>query len=132
MVTCTREEVRQETNHNLDRIVTRDGIAYGIEIKNTQNYISREELRIKLRLGLYLGVTPLFIMRFAPKSYMYEINQSGGFGLLFEEQIYPWGHNALLNEVKDRLGLKVQCPRDVKEGDMQRFVTWHMKRRENK
>ena len=112
----------QETNHNLDRIVTRDGIAYGIEIKNTQNYISREELRIKLRLGLYLGVTPLFIMRFAPKSYMYEINQSGGFGLLFEEQIYPWGHNALLNEVKDRLGLKVQCPRDVKEGDMQRPV----------
>jgi hypothetical protein len=54
---------------------------------------------------------------------MHEINQSGGFRLLFEEQIYPWGHNALLNEVKDRLGLKVQCPRDVKEGDMQRLVT---------
>lgn len=30
-----------------------------------------------------------------------------GFGLLFEEQVYPWGYNALLTEVRDRLGLKV-------------------------
>jgi hypothetical protein len=73
-------------------------------------------------------VTPLFIMRFAPKSYMYEIQRSGGFGLLFEEQIYPWGHNSLLAEVRERLGLKVHCPRDVKEGDMQRLVNWHTRR----
>jgi hypothetical protein len=63
----------EETNHNLDRIVTRDAIPYGVEIKNTQNYISREELRTKLQLCHHLGVKPLFIMRFAPKSYMYEI-----------------------------------------------------------
>ena len=117
----------QQTNHNLDRLFTRDGVAYGVEIKNTQNYIPRQELLTKLGLCRYLGVTPLFIMRFAPKSYMHEIQQSGGFGLLFEEQIYPWGHNTLLTEVRDRLGLKVQCPRDVKEGDMQRLVKWHLK-----
>lgn len=117
----------ETTNNNLDRIVTRDGNAYGVEIKNTQNYISREELRIKIRLCQHLGVTPLFIMRFAPKSYMYEIQQSGGFGLLFEEQLYPWGHNLLLTEVRKHLGLKVQCPKDVKEGDMQRLVKWHLK-----
>jgi hypothetical protein len=118
----------EESGHNLDRIITRDGIAYGVEVKNTQNYISREELRIKIRLCQYLGLTPLFIMRFAPKSYMYEIIKAGGFGLLFEEQIYPWGHAALLNEVKKYLLLKVQCPRDVKEGDMQRLLNWHNKR----
>jgi hypothetical protein len=117
----------KESNHNLDRIVTRDGIAYGVEIKNTQNYIPRIELQIKLRICHYLGLIPLFIMRFAPKSYMHEINQAGGFGLLFEEQIYPWGHNALLAEVRERLGLKVSCPRDVKEGDMLRLVKWHSK-----
>jgi hypothetical protein len=117
----------QETNHNLDRIVTRDGIAYGIEIKNTQNYIPRIELQIKLRICHYLGVIPLFIMRFAPKSYMYQIHQASGFGLLFEDQIYPWGHTALLAEVRERLGLKVNCPRNVKEGDMLRLVKWHIK-----
>jgi hypothetical protein len=64
-------------------------------------------------------------MRFAPKSYMHAIHQRGGFGLLFEEQIYPFGFNSLLSEVRDTLGLKVQSPRDIKEGDMQRLVKWH-------
>lgn len=117
-----------ETNHNLDRICVRDGVAYGIEIKNTQNYIQRDELHTKLRLCEHLGLTPLFIMRAAPKSYMNNIITKGGFGLLFEEQIYPWGHSSLLTEVRDRLGLKVQSPRDIKEGDMQRLVKWHEKK----
>lgn len=117
-----------ETNHNLDRIIARDGIEYGVEIKNTQNYFSREELRIKLRLCEHLNVAPLFIMRFAPKSYIHEVNQSGGFVLLFEEQIYPFGHNALLAEVRAKLGLKVHSPNDVPDGHMQRFENWHIRR----
>jgi len=67
-------------------------------------------------------------MRFAPKSYMYEIHQSGGFGLLFSEQMYPWGHSGLLTEVRQHLGLKVSSPKDVKDGDMQRLLKWHLKR----
>lgn len=114
-----------ETNHNLDRIAVRDGIAYGIEIKNMQNYIQRDELYAKLRMCEYLGLVPLFIMRFAPKNYMHAIWKSKGFGLLFEEQIYPWGFAELLSEVKEVLGLKVQCPRDIPDGHMQRLVKWH-------
>ncbi len=115
----------EESNHNLDRIVTRDGRAYGVEVKNTQNYISRDELRTKIRLCKHLGLTPLFIMRFAPKSYIHEVNQTGGFVLLFEEQMYPMGHSALLAEVRRTLSLKVACPNEVKDGDMQRLVRWH-------
>ena len=117
-----------QTNHNLDRIVIRDGIAYGVEIKNTQNYIGHEELNTKLRLCDYLGLTPLFVMRFAPKSYMNQIVQAKGFGLLFDDQIYPWGHSSLLAEVRDRLGLKVAAPRDIPEGHMYRLVAWHRKK----
>ena len=117
-----------ETNHNLDRIITRDGFAYGVEIKNTQNYISREELKLKIRLCKHLQVTPLFIMRFAPKSYIHEVIQNGGFVLLFEEQMYPLGQSALLNEVRTKLALKVASPRDVREGDIQRLLNWHQKR----
>jgi hypothetical protein len=117
--------VWQETNHNLDRIYVRDGLAYGAEIKNTQNYISRDELKTKLRLAKHLGVIPLFIMRFAPKSYIYEIIQNGGFALLFEEQMYPLGHTQLLRSVRNTLGLKVASPKDVKDGDIQRLLKWH-------
>jgi hypothetical protein len=112
----------------LDRIYTRDGLAYGAEIKNTQNYISRDELLTKLQLSQHLGVIPLFIMRFAPKSYVFDVIRSGGFALLFEEQMYPWGHSELLRQVRDELGLKVGSPRDVKDGDIQRFENWHRKR----
>jgi hypothetical protein len=117
----------EATNHNLDRIYTKDGLAYGAEIKNTQNYISRIELRTKIELCNRLRVIPLFIMRFAPKSYIHEVNQAGGFVLLFEEQIYPWGHSELLRDVRQILGLKVSSPRDVKEGDIQRLLNWHQR-----
>lgn len=113
------------TNHNLDRIVTRDGLAYGVEIKNTQNYISRIELRTKVTMCRWLKLKPLFIMRFAPKSYIHEINKQGGFVLLFENQIYPMGHTPLLTEVRNRLGLKIHCPNEIMEGDMLRLLNWH-------
>jgi hypothetical protein len=116
------------SDHNLDRIVARDGREYGVEIKNTQNYISHEELYTKIRLCKHLGVTPLFIMRFAPKSYTYEVYRSGGFTLLFEEQMYPMGHNALVAEVRERLGLKIHCPNEVQDGHMQRLLNWHERR----
>ena len=70
----------EHTDHNLDRIISRDGIIYGVEIKNTQNYISRTELRTKLSLCQHLEIIPLFIMRFAPKSYVHEVIQAGGVG----------------------------------------------------
>ena len=114
-----------KTDHNLDRIITRDAVAYGVEIKNTQGYISRNELFTKIELCEHLGLKPLFIMRFAPKSYIYDIYKSGGFTLLFEHQIYPLGHTAVLNNVKEHLGLKVHSPRDIPDGDMQRLLKWH-------
>ncbi|CFU07148.1 hypothetical protein, partial [Burkholderia pseudomallei] len=117
-----------QTKHNLDRIVVKDSIAYGVEIKNTQNYIGRPELRTKLRMCEHLQLRPLFIMRFAPKSYIEEVRRAGGFTLLFEEQIYPFGFVKLMREVREALGLKVQCPRDFKEGDIQRLVNWHDKK----
>lgn len=120
-----QEKTWTETNHNLDRIVVRDGIAYGVEIKNTQNYIDLDEFKTKLRLCEFLELTPLFIFRFAPKNYIHQVNRRGGFVLLFEEQLYPWGHGSLLREVRELLDLKVQSPRDIKEGDMARLVKWH-------
>lgn len=117
-----------ESNHNLDRIIVKNGIPYGVEVKNTQNYINRNELRLKIRLCRHLGIRPLFVMRFAPKSYIEEVRKAGGFTLLFEDQIYPFGFTKLMKEVRDNLGLKVQCPRDFKAGDIQRFSNWHDKK----
>lgn len=76
------------TNHDLDYIFKKDNIAYGVEIKNTLGYIEKEELEVKLELCQKLGVKPLFILRFAPKTYNNMIIEAGGYAMIFECQIY--------------------------------------------
>ena len=118
----------KETNHDLDRIFELDGIGYGVEIKNTLPYIPRDELDAKLRMCAFLDLTPLFIVRFAPKSYVHEIQQRGGFTLIFKYQLYPYGFEDMAREVKSKLRLPVDCPATIAEGTCQRFLRWHRKR----
>ncbi len=66
----------KETEHDLDRVFERDGIAYGAEIKNTLKYIPRHELTVKIKMCQHLGLRPLFIVRAAPKSYINEVRLS--------------------------------------------------------
>jgi hypothetical protein len=80
-----------QTGHNLDRVFERDGIAYGAEIKNTLPYIPPDELAAKIDMCHHLGLTPLFIVRFAPKSYIEQTRRQGGFTLVFKYQLYPFG-----------------------------------------
>jgi hypothetical protein len=122
------------TNHNLDFVIERDGIAYGVEVKNTLDYIPRNELRTKVAMCDAFGITPLMIMRWAPKSYIYdEIMRAAsgsvkGFALLFEKQVYPYGWESLVAEVVNQLGLPVHSPRAIPDGDIDRFVNWHARR----
>lgn len=38
------------TDHNLDFVFARDGLAYGVEVKNTLGYMDQEELRTKIEM----------------------------------------------------------------------------------
>jgi hypothetical protein len=114
-----------KTRHNLDRIFERDGIAYGAEINNTLKYIPSDEFRIKREMCSFLGLKPLFIIRYAPKSYNYEVFKEGGFTLIFKYQLYPHGQKGFADEVKGRLGLPVDAPVRIYDGTVQRFLNWH-------
>src|SRR5262249_31262404 len=48
-----------ESGHDLDRLVERDGVRYGVEIKNQLGYIDQTEFQTKLRMCKYFGVRPL-------------------------------------------------------------------------
>ncbi len=117
----------KKTDHNLDLIISKDNVTYGVEIKNTLEYIKKDELDIKLDICEYLGIDPLFIMRFAPKSYNYEIIERGGFALIFEEQIYPLGQEPLVDKIKETLNLPVTCTKAIPIGIINRFINWHDK-----
>jgi hypothetical protein len=105
-----------ETTHTMDRIFARDGIPYGIEIKNTLDYIPGKELDVKLTMCRFLGLKPLFIMRMAPKSYIDKVRKAGGFSLIFKYQLYPHGYKDLASEISRELRLPVDCPRAIEEG----------------
>lgn len=114
------------TGHDLDRCFTRDGVHYGVEIKNTLPYIPREELTIKLQMCSFLGLRPLFIARMHPKSYIEEIRQHGGYGMVVKYQLYPHGASEFAARVRQRLQLPVDAPSAIASGTIQRFFNWHL------
>jgi hypothetical protein len=117
-----------ESKHNLDFIFERDGRAYGLEVKNTLGYMEREEFLLKIRLCKHLGITPVFVCRFLPKTWIFELKELGGFSLILKYQLYPWTHKGLAKRIKEELGLPVDAPRFLYEGTMNRFLKWHNSR----
>lgn len=78
-----------ESGHDLDFIFERDGIAYGLEVKNTLGYMRYEEFRIKIKLAKSLGLRPVFVVRMIPKTWISELNEDKGFALIMKYQLYP-------------------------------------------
>jgi hypothetical protein len=110
----------------LDYIFVIDDVEYGCEIKNTLGYIDKDELEIKLEMCSFFGVRPLFILRYAPKTYIRKINEYDGYAMLFECQIYDLSQIGLVKKIREGLGLPVDCPRAIPDGIINRFYGWHV------
>lgn len=115
----------EETEHNLDFIIERDELVYGAEVKNKLRYIDKDELEVKLEICDFLGIRPLFIMRYSPKTYNKMIIDKGGYVMIYECQIYPFGTKLRVEQVKAELSLLVDSPRAIPEGIIDRFEKWH-------
>lgn len=114
-----------QTGHDLDFVFERDGIRYGVEVKNTLGYPDHDELLLKTELALHLGLRPVFVVRMIPKSWIYEVVQKGGFVLILKYQLYPWTERDVADRVREKLGLPVDAPKKLFPQTMQRFVDWH-------
>lgn len=113
------------TAHDLDFIFRRDGVDYGVEVKNTLGYMDHPEMEIKIELCRELGLRPVFVARMLPKTWVNEINTADGFALILKYQLYPWAHGDLARRVREELGLPVDSPRALAEGTIDRFIRWH-------
>jgi hypothetical protein len=112
------------TKHNLDLIFERDGVAYGIEVKNTLGYLDVSEFVTKIKLARHIGVRPVFAVRALPKTWAYALIQAGGYAMIMGYQFYPWTHKAIADQIRDELGLPVDTPKRIELGTMQRFENW--------
>jgi hypothetical protein len=115
----------KETNHDLDFLIERDGIRYGVEVKNQLGYIDQTEFQIKLRMCAFWGIRPMFITRVMPKNYIYEVVQAGGFSMLTDNQNYPLLADALARQVREKLRLPVGVIQRFPETALVRFERWH-------
>jgi len=119
----------QASEHTLDFIFARDGLLYGVEVKNALAYMDYEEFRIKRALCRALGLRPVFVVRMLPRSWIQELIADGGYGMILKYQLYPWTHRALARQVAQELGLPVDAPRALAEGTLTRFLRWHQRQR---
>jgi len=116
------------SGHNLDRIFERDGVGFGVEIKNRLRYIEPKELRIKLEMCKFLGLKPVFVTRMMPKLYIYEVAEKwGGFSLVFKHQLYPFHLGKFAKQLREELGLPIDCPHAIERGTIERFLNWHLR-----
>jgi hypothetical protein len=113
------------SGHDLDFVFERDGIAYGVEVKNKLGYMDYKEMQTKILLCRYLGIRPLVVARMLPKSWIKEVVDAGGFALIMKWQLYPYTHRDLARRVKAELGLPVDAPRALADGTVARFEKWH-------
>ena len=117
-----------DTDHDLDFIFERDGIGYGVEVKNMLGYMDHDELVQKTDICLALGIRPVFAARMLPKVWINEVIKVGGFALIMKYQMYPKGRRDLVARMRDELGLPVDTPSALLDGTMKRFVDWHKKK----
>ncbi len=116
-----------ETHHDLDFVIERDAIAYGVEVKNMLGYMEYEELVTKTRMCLFLGLRPIFAARMLPKTWANEVIRAGGYAMILGYQLYPWLAEELAERVRKELELPVDSPRALYDGTMDRFERWHIK-----
>lgn len=114
-----------KTGHDLDRVFTRDGIAYGLEIKNRLGYIDVEVFDAKLAMCQHLGLRPLFVARMMPETYMRRVRQADGFCLLMGRQFFPLGYEDLARRMREELNLPTGTPQRLEDQTLDRFYNWH-------
>jgi hypothetical protein len=72
--------------------------------RNTLKYSPSVERETKQAMCVHLGLKPLFIVRWLPKSHINEVVTAGGFAILFEQQLYPIGQEKLAGKSRKGWG----------------------------
>lgn len=115
-----------KSDKDLDFIIERDGINYGVEIKNTFDYMPHEEFREKLEICQFLGLLPVFPLR-CPSPQQYELMKGdGGLALKFKSRIFPPGNQKLVTEIWNHFRLPVTIWESILPPIEHIFLNYHL------
>jgi len=97
----------KESKRNLDFIIEKDGFNYGMEVKNTFEYMPHNEFVDKVDMCRFLGILPLFPVRYASPQQHKMIKDAYGLALVFRTRIFPPGNQKLVTEIWNHFRLPV-------------------------
>ncbi len=110
---------RASTEHDIDFIAKKDGITYGVEVKNGLNY--PDDLYWKFTVAVELGTIPLIVARWLNPGQVPVIRNLGGAGpVLFKEAIYSTTYSPLIKEIKEFLGTPVTARDEIDDDYFQK------------
>jgi hypothetical protein len=95
---------------DLDFIIEKDKVIYGVDIKNwiKYEYATRNEVTEKVSLAVDLGIVPFIIARYVDKETIYkEVVLKGGICYSYETLLVPPTFDSLANEVGALLGYPI-------------------------
>ena len=95
---------------NLDFIIEKDKIVYGVDIKNwiKYEYDTRLKVQSKVRLAIQLGIVPFIIARYVDKETFYvDIVEKEGICYYYESLLVPISYESIAREAHDVLGYPV-------------------------
>lgn len=116
-----------DTGHDLDFLIERDGVRYGVEVKNQLGYIDLTELQVKLKMCEFFGIKPMFATRVMPANYFHVVGSQDGYLFITQNQNYPLLSKKLAKSVKDTLNLPVAVIQRLPHTALTRFENWHLK-----
>lgn len=114
-----------KSKRDLDFIIEKDECAYGVEVKNTFDYMPQDEFREKIEMCQFLGVLPLFPLRYASPLQHTVMRDAHGLALVFKTRIFPPGNQKLVTDIWNHFRLPVNIWYDISPPVETIFLHYH-------
>ena len=120
-----RGKTWSKSGKNLDFIIERDGIGYGGEIKNTFDYLQQALFEEKLDMCQFLGLLPVFPLRYSSPQQYVMMQQVGGLALTFKTRVFPPGNQTLVTDIWNHFRLPVNIWGEILPPIENLFLNYH-------
>ncbi|GAI31538.1 unnamed protein product, partial [marine sediment metagenome] len=120
-----RGKVWTKSDKDLDFIIEKDGISYGVEIKNRFDYMKQDEFEEKLEMCQFLGLLPVFPIRCPSEQQYAQMKDCDGLALKFKTRIFPPGFQGLVTDIWNNFRLPVNIWEEIRPPVEAVFLNYH-------
>ena len=119
------KKVWKRSKKNLDFIIQKDEINYGVEVRNRFDYMKQDEFEEKLKMCEFLGLLPLFPLRCPSELQYAQMKDCGGLALKFKTRIFPPGFQGLVTDIWNNFRLPVYIWEEIRPPVEAVFLNYH-------